>query len=940
MQIGRNAVYPGQPLRSLGLKAPAWSGPPSYREPSTVASLDLLDRSTSIEVARLKNHVAFPRSQPEQAVTLPELVASNQRAQKRYLQLLRASLTPTEIDSLQALLPQGGAPLYRKIAELRRGLAPEQARIGEILARLADRAGLLEVSLKFPRLTADGLTRTSIHTQSPLGMLTNMLTQNWEVDDRSKLPVADVVIVGAGPMGMATAYHLAEKGARTVVLEAGYAGQAFSDAGAPAVHEMRTAGQTSSLVNTGERWDDLYAEAGLPRHLGHYRTKAKEARESLDHYTGLKTPGEGKNEVFSENGVHEIDFRLPIGRGILYQHLSDMADRLAHEYPDTFLLENAAVNSIQKEGEFFQVTTAQGHRLLARKLVVATGIVGTDGQHGKSSSLMRSLSQQDPDKMLLLQEDRQLLEKASQMVDPKRLWAISDRLLGSPAIQQRLAQLEKESRVVVLGSGESASKAVREVHRQNPHVIIDWYTSEPVTPAQVQVPEQNFYYPILQTAPLDLRFGEESLSQYKKFGTPVTPATLHEVLTLESQGKVRIHEMGKHFDENSVEAEWKPDGLSFRLKDPEVLENLRSQRQEWIGRGLYAAGAEPPDCQAELPLCNGMVVMATGYSRASGQASPLAQQLADSGLLRLHTEGPRQGLPVFDPDHPLMSAADPNFAPAGSWALSTAADSALPGMAARGRLLAEQLAQSLPSRSPTPGPQTLVPSTFFSRSHDRWSQAPTEPFVEGGTVGLPIDAIGLPMSLWPQHKLIQGPAMELRRQALADDRMTYLAEEFIDFGRPKLPGFGSGTPVKGLMVDRWESHFTEGFQKPGDFLDQGALPQNTVRNFSAKERQLHYHRLLQTLQQPGETPQTETVLLQRLKDRTGDPSRTIAQRHFDASKCLEFGGEGLDWLEVAFADRYPAGLLREKQQEITDRGYLSPPAGVVLQFAEAHLEQS
>jgi hypothetical protein len=122
------------PSRFLSAKAsvvPAQARPgqqASYREPATGAAMDLFDRSTSSEINRLKNHVVFPRSQPEKTVTLPEIVASSQRAQKRYLKLLKASLPPHDIESLAKLLPQGGAPLYRKIAELRRGLDPEQAR--------------------------------------------------------------------------------------------------------------------------------------------------------------------------------------------------------------------------------------------------------------------------------------------------------------------------------------------------------------------------------------------------------------------------------------------------------------------------------------------------------------------------------------------------------------------------------------------------------------------------------------------------------------------------------------------------------------------------------------------------------------------------------------------------------------------------------------------
>lgn len=532
----------------------------------------------------------------------------------------------------------------------------------------------LQCLTDLPCLSADGLSRTRIHFASAPTFQALCQQRKWEVAPDGT-PIVDVVVVGAGPGGLATSYHLAQKGARVVTLEGGYAAQAFSDAGAPCVHSMRTDRLLTSLVRTGHALEDLSTVMGLPAGLGQVVAHASRARQQLWETTGHQIKGLPEK-------VETTDRYQPAARAELFEHFQQVANYLAADCPNSFLLERSPVERIHREDQLFCVETKPGHKLYARKLVMSTGLVQEGGSNSKGLPIFEKLAAAYPSEYLLLQKDGDL-ERADLMSE-KRQWIVSDRLLGRSEIKLALHQLPGQARVAVVGSGESAIKAALEVLSQNPTLKVDLFTKAPLEAAQVQVPGENFHPVVLEHSQGDAAYGKFSLERFAHFDTPVTPRSLIEALQEVSAGRLRVHELGSYFDEQSVRLQ--PSGnsrSSLTFLDPEVRENLRKQRQEWARHGLNQEAVETVENVA-------MVIQATGYSRDKLQLHPLAQQLAQAGLVEL--EGGQPRLNGFG------SAVCPDLVFSSSMLLSSAADSAIPGMAVRGRHVAESLAASLPQR--------------------------------------------------------------------------------------------------------------------------------------------------------------------------------------------------------------------------------------------------
>lgn len=555
-----------------------------------------------------------------------------------------------------------------------------------------------------PSLSSDGLTRTRIHHASPPVFQQLCKGRDWETAADGS-PIADVVVVGAGPGGLATSYHLAQKGARVVTLEAGYAAQAFSDAGAPSVHAMRTDRLLTSLVRTGHALEDLSTVMGLPAALGQIVSHASQARKQLWETTGHQIKG-------LPEGAETTDRYQPAARAELFEHFQEVANYLGTDCPNSFLLERAPVSRLSRADGLFFIETAAGHKLYARKLVMATGLVQEGGSNSKNLPIFQRLVEDHPEHYLTLQSDRDLAEKATAMKE-NRQWIVSDRLLGRPELKLALHQLPGQARVAVVGSGESAIKAALEVLSQNPTLKVDLFTKAPLEAAQVQVPGENFHPVVLEHAQGNEAYGQFSKERFARFDTPVTPRSLIESLQEVGAGRLRIHELGSYFDEKSVRIEPAGQGRSsLTFIDPDVRDNLRRQREEWA-----AAGLKQPEVERVENLA--MVIQAAGYSREKLPMHPLAEQLTQAGLLEV-----QNGQPVVQG---LASAACPDLVYSGSMFLNAAADSAIPGLAVRGRHVAEYLSAGLPER-PLP-PQAQAPQNPGADWAHGYSQKDFEGFV-------------------------------------------------------------------------------------------------------------------------------------------------------------------------------------------------------------------
>ena len=614
------------------------------------------------------------------------------------------------------------------------------------LAELKETAGLWQAMEDFPKLQADGVGRSSEYYISPQHLNFRAASLGWDFDAESGLPIADTVIVGGGPGGLASAYHLSERGTRTVLFEGGHIGQGFSDAGAKSVHQLRTNGAASNLIYTANN-NQLGVDVSMQRHLGENRKKCKEAREGWYEAVGEKEHG------FSFGTADEV--APPANRGELFEHMAQVAHGLALNYPDTLVSENCPVTKIEKvdKGEnqphLFKVTTENGHQVLARSLVMATGFVGGDGEHARSLKLFEELEQQPNSGVTVLQSDHDLVKDNERLKED--ILVLSDRLLGRPEIRSRIKELPPGSRISVIGGGESATKGALEALHLNPGLTLDLYASGALEPYQTQIPSGTLAPHVTEAALRHPEVGQKTLDRLKDFETPVTACTLRELFDMEAAGRVRIREMGQRFDASSVEV--KPDGkgsLAVRLTSSDAAESLRRQRQSWVNAGLY--GEKPPtDDPAGLPSAD-MVIVAAGYDKKSLRAGPLLQQLHDQGLIELTNGGIAFG------EDGLTSSKDPRVAFNTAGAVAMASDTAIPGRAIRGYRLAQNFAQKLPAREK---PEDRIPSklpfgeaeTDSTEENFNWEKERVLSFIDNG--GVPKESFD---ARYKELEKIQDPA--------------------------------------------------------------------------------------------------------------------------------------------------------------------------------------
>lgn len=570
---------------------------------------------------------------------------------------------------------------------------------------------LVKVVTDLPRLMADGLMRTRIYHLSPEGLTAMERSKGWpEVDG---LPVADVAIIGGGPGGLASAYHGGRLGLRTVVFESGYFGQAFSDARAKAVHAMRTGAKGSSLFREGVVPTEVSEQVDLPaimRREG-LRAYACEARGAFQAATGRRfvctLPGPSNAD----------DMHVPITRGELFAYLACVADS-AGSFPDVCLVEQAPATRVTKRPDgLYRVESAAGHVQLAKKLVVATGFVGSEGEFERKIPDLVTLCADHAGKYLLLNDENDLVQR-SREVDAVHQELRAHRDTGAPVTRQVimsevamghqegqlvLALLPQGARVAVVGSGEGAAKAALEIRAQNPGLHVSLFIKSGLEPSQSQTPPSPGNQDTMRAGIFDDRLGRILLERWMdKYGTPITPATMLDLISEAQSGKLSVFELGAHFSEKCLDLTCVPGErvrtrISIDPKNREIEGHLAAQVSEWQQCGLDTAcsGLVGADGVLDEVDC---IVTSPGYDRAQlRKLDPLARQLVEQNLVEIQSGGGkgRNGEAVLDPHNHLTSKADPCLALVGAGNIATASDGGLSGIGVRAFYTMEWFAADL-----------------------------------------------------------------------------------------------------------------------------------------------------------------------------------------------------------------------------------------------------
>ncbi|MCA9778454.1 MAG: FAD-binding oxidoreductase [Candidatus Eremiobacteraeota bacterium] len=505
------------------------------------------------------------------------------------------------------------------------------------------------------------------------------------------VPIADAVVIGAGPGGLSTAFQLARRGARVVTFESETAGHSFSDEGAKPVHHLRTSGYLSNLVrdgfdynlgSTGIGYDELEHPASLFPRLEEYGNLAEAGRKGLEQLTGKP--------------VHDIpeysygygDTSEPALRSIFFAHMSRVAQSVAQDHENSFLCERSPVSKVSFQDGLYTVETARGHKVKARNLVMATGLTGKNGEHARQLPIFQDYAEKNPQVFENLSDISKLPEK------PGRPLLLQERSLGNQAVRQSLAALPEGSRAAVVGSGESALKGALEMLHLNPNLSVDLFVKGPIEASQVQIPPEYFQFSdaILATPGSD----ERARSESKRFGTPLTPRSLRLFFELQQTGRARLLEMGERFDAASVNLGTGEDSkITVQVTSAEALKSLERSRA-----GFQSSGMLSPE--ADAPYEYDAVVQAIGYRPPPLEKLDVLKQL---------------NLPVEAEDSMFVNTTG---------STTHQMHTTIPGLAINGRLLAKEIASKLPQEritelKPT---QLLDVGAFDHTSEERLAEVP------------------------------------------------------------------------------------------------------------------------------------------------------------------------------------------------------------------------
>ncbi len=587
------------------------------------------------------------------------------------------------------------------------------------LAALNDRArrsprdkstqALARVMNDVSRLAAEGMIRARVSVPTPEQL--DAREAGWERDDAGR-PIADVAVIGAGPAGLSTGLHAADAGLKTVVFEAGYVAQSFADAAMKAVYRMRTPTTRNSLAQAPFSSPELVADAGMTGRLAQYRAAGQAADSAL--YALTRAPP----LLGARTGLDAPDPTIASARGELLQHFADTADAIARR--DGIVAERSRVESARKDADGLWTLTVNGRVQRARKLVLAQGQVGVEVEHAQFPPDLLRAARQSGLSALLLKDYRDVNKRNGALDSMTRALSagkipsfrlmINDALLGSARVERAFRLLAPRTRVMIVGSGESAVKAAVAVLRLNPRISVDLYVKDRLQPAQLQIPAAHAAPDAIARALADPAAAERSLREWEAIGTPVTPATLADLEALRRAGRLNIIPLGKKCIAAAVDD---PDpahtieiARSFRdgrerLKvfavDPDVIRHLQA---EGIGRVDKASG------RWLVSEIDGPIVAAVGYSRASLRTDPITRSLTEQGRL-VPTHGDTKATAnefAMSRTSPLRSAGDADLYLVGAQNVAMSADSAIPGAVARAASIVAEIRADLSAAAPRAPP--------------------------------------------------------------------------------------------------------------------------------------------------------------------------------------------------------------------------------------------
>ncbi len=601
-------------------------------------------------------------SKPAESKLLSDV---SEKAQDKYEEVLQQAvkeghLTPEQAEARQQAFNNGNiGPYYKREA------TPPGVKSLDILRDMENDQFAL---VRHPQQCGDGLYRPMDFYVSPGSLTLKGAAQGWEMskdDQGNDVAVADVVVVGAGPGGLTTTWQLARRGGRVVCFESELAGSNFNDGGAKPVHHMRTSSEFTNLINEGHSAGSLEHPLSLSGTIGVSRPHAKAGREGQTKLTGEVMHGVYPDFVDSDN------IYMPATRGELWNHLSNIAYSTANDFPNAVLCERSPVEDVkydEKDG-LFEVTTTRGHKVKCKEVVLSTGLTGPRGEKAKFLKVLDELNKSAPESSVVMQkvsDGQSQAEEFSDIANGERgcTLIVNDRLLGDQTFRQTFASFPAGSHAAMIGSGESGIKGALEMAHLNPNMTVDFFVKGYLESAQVQVPSENFRQPVIEKTLHNDEVSHMLKDMYGFFDTPVTPRSLQEVFELQAAGRIRIFELGKYFDENSVSLSANKDGsTSLEIKDPEVKANLEKMEAHYKSVGLMPQGQSLTGANNYRAF-----VQAPGYYKTPLEENPLNKFPKDVQH-RVHANS------ITSSTHP--------------------AQSALPGLGTGGRHLAEDLASRL-----------------------------------------------------------------------------------------------------------------------------------------------------------------------------------------------------------------------------------------------------